>query len=115
MALPHEEALLREALRVTRANRAYKAEVDLATARDDVSLIEEWGLTGKEPFFSLTVLLVGTGTFTVRTYFTDTDYVEYAQDELADGYVIDRQMVDLRMTNASQTVTNPKFIVDWRE
>ena len=120
MALPHEEALLREALReelaeITRANRGHKAEVNLETVRDNASLIEEWGLTGKAPFFSLTVLRVGTGTFTIRTYFTDTDYVEYAQDELGNGYLIDRQLVDLRITNTSQTVTNPKFIIDWRE
>ena len=108
-------ALREELAEITKANRAHKAEVDLATARDNASLIEEWGLTDKAPFFTLTVLVVGTGAFTIRTYFTAEDYAEYAQDELGDGYLIDRQFIDLRMTNSVQTVTNPRFIIDWRE
>lgn len=114
------EAELRQALReelaeITKANRAHKADVNLATARDNVSLIGEWDLSGKAPFFTVTVLKVGTGTFTIRTYFTAEDYAEYAHDELSDGYVIDRQFIDLRMINTEQTVTNPRLIVDWRE
>ena len=110
-----EEALKTEITELLKPNRAYKAEVDLSTARTDASLISEWGLTGKAPFFSLTVLRVGDGTFTLKVYFTDTDYVTYTQDELADGYIIDRQFVDLVMTNDAQSATNPKFIIDWRE
>lgn len=109
------QALREELAEITKANRAHKAEVLLTTSRDNASLTEEWGLGGKEPFFTLTVLRVGTGAFTIRTYFTAEDYVEYAQDELADGYIMDRQFIDLRMTNASQSVANPRFIIDWRE
>jgi hypothetical protein len=109
------EKLREELAEITRANRAYKAEVSLATARSNASLIDEWGLTNKAPFFSLTIIRVGTGVFSIRTYFTATGYVEYTQDELSDGFIIDHQFIDLKMTNASQTVTNPKFLIDWRE
>jgi len=108
--------MMRELIGATKANRAYKAEVDLSVARDNASLIEEWNLRGKEPFLSLSILRAGTGIYTIRTYFTDTNYIEYTRDELDRISIIDRQMIDVRMTNPAQTnVVNPCFVIDWRE
>jgi hypothetical protein len=98
-----------------KANRAYKAEVDLGVARSDQSLMAEWGIVGKGPYLSLTVLRVGTGAFKLRTYFTPEEYAEYDSSELCDGYIVDMQFIDLRLTNIVQSVVNPVFIVDWRE
>jgi len=100
---------------VPRPNRAHKAEVSLATARSDASLIDEWGLTGKAPFYSLTVVEVGDGVFTVKVVFKDGRSIVFSQAELARGFVVDIEFTDLRMTNTPQSVTNPVFVVDWVE
>jgi len=64
---------------------------------------------------ALTIGKVGTGIFKLRMVFEDGSYIEYAQDELEDKYLVSREYKDLLMKNDSQTVENPILIFEWRE
>ena len=92
-----------------------KFTLDLSTERSDKSLIEEGVLPSGKVFSSLTVVRVGTGSFTVKLKFADGSTTSYSSDELVNGYMMDREFTDVLVTNSSQTVTNPTFVVDWRE
>lgn len=98
-----------------KANRAVKFEVNLSTERNNTSLTSEIGISDKKPFLFLTIFRVGNGSFTIRMYFTEDNYIEFSSDELNDGDVFDYEFVDLTMTNTSQTAINPVFVIDWRE
>jgi len=67
-------------------------------------------------FLYLTVLRRGDGVWSLKQVFDDGSTVVYGSDELADGYLMERRFVDILFTNASQNgVTNPKFLIEWKE
>jgi len=96
-------------------NRARKFIVDLSTARSDKSLVEEGLLPSGKVFSQLMIMKVGGGVWSLKMKFSDGSTVEYACDEVTDGYRMERRFTDVLFTNASQTVTNPKFVVEWSE
>ena len=99
---------------VLRANRAVKFEVDLSAERQYGSIIKEFDLEAHRPFLSLTILTLGTGNFTLVQRFEDGSTISYTQAELASGYVMDREYIDILINNAVQAVTNPVLLVEWR-
>jgi len=97
-------------------NRAVKITVNLSTARSDKSLVEEGLIPSGKTFLYLTVLRKGNGVWSLNQKFDDGSTLAYGSDELADGYLMERRFVDILFTNASQSgVTNPTFLIEWKE
>jgi len=63
---------------------------------------------------SITVLDKGTGTWTLYLKFLDNSYLQIESSDLADGDVLEYEFKELLMTNSSQSVTNPTFVIDRR-
>jgi len=97
-------------------NRATKFTVNLSVERSDKSLTAEGLIPSGKAFLYLTVLRRGDGVWSLKQVFDDGSTVVYGSDELADGYLMERRFVDILFTNASQNgVTNPKFLIEWKE
>jgi hypothetical protein len=79
-------------------------EIDLTAARTDEKIFDEG--------ISLTVVRVGTGTWSIKFNSVENDSIDSA--ELSDGDVFELEFSKVFMTNTSQTVTNPIFYLGRR-
>lgn len=100
-------------------NRAFRITPDLSTVRSNTSLTTEGTLPIKDAvgdtilrWVYLKVVTKGTGTFTLKFRFQDGSTVSVASSEMEDGDEFTLEFVDLLLTNASQSVTNPTFWVE---
>jgi len=79
-------------------------EIDLTAARTNAKIFDEG--------ISLTVVRVGTGTWSIKFNSVENDSIDSA--ELSDGDVFELEFSKVYMTNTSQTVTNPIFYLGRR-
>jgi len=110
------ESIYNQVGRLLPPNRAVKITVDLSTARNDKSLVQEGLLPANKTFYYLTVLRVGNGVWSLKQVLPDNTTIPYDNTELADGYLMERRFVDLLFSNSAQTgVTAPKLLIEWVE